>query len=127
MELLHIAITCSSEEKADRFYADLLGFKKLEPELLPNEISSAIFGIDAAVKKIYYVGESVKIEIFVYNGNHESRTLFDHVCFEVESLEKFLQKCRRNNIDIIQVPKEDYLVTFIRDFNGNMFEIKGKS
>lgn len=126
MDLLHVGLTCSSEEKADCFYEGLLGFKKLDPEFLPNEMSTAIFGQDAGVKKIYYAGESFRFEIFVYsNGDYNSR-LFDHVCFEVENLEEFLGKCHRNKVDIIRVPKGDYLVTFIKDFDGNLFEIKGK-
>jgi len=126
MDLLHVGLTCSSEEKADRFYEGLLGFKKLDPEFIPKEMSAAIFGLDAKVKKIYYAGESFRFEIFVYcNGNDHSR-LFDHVCFEVKNLEEFLGKCRRSDIDIIRVPKGDYLVTFIKDFDGNLFEIKGK-
>ena len=126
MDLIHIAITCSSEEKADRFYAGLLGLKKSDPEFLTKEISSAIFGLDAGVKKIYYTGESILLEIFIYSRfDHKSR-LFDHVCFEVESLEGFLEKCRLSAVDIIRVPKGDYLVTFIKDFDGNLFEIKGQ-
>ncbi len=126
MDLLHVALTCSSEEKADRFYAGLLGFKKSDPEFLPKELSSDIFGIDAGVKKIYYNGESLRLEIFIYNRYQNKSCLFNHICFEVENFERFLEKCRRSAVDIIQVPKGGYTVTFIKDFDGNMFEIKGQ-
>lgn len=124
MDLLHVALTSSSEEKADRFYAGLLGFKKMNPEILPKEISSAIFGLDAEVTKIYYTSDSLRLEIFIYSKYENNSRLFDHACFEVENLEGFLEKCHRSAVDIIRVPKDDYLVTFIKDFDGNLFEIK---
>jgi catechol 2,3-dioxygenase-like lactoylglutathione lyase family enzyme len=126
LKLSHLALTCSSEEKADRFYAGLLGLKKSDSAFLHKEISSAIFGLDAGVKKIYYSGESMLLEIFIYKRFDYKSRLFDHICFKVEDLEGFLDKCCQSAVEIIRIPKGDYLVTFIKDFDGNLFEIKGQ-
>ena len=69
---------------------------------------------------------SAAIFLGIYNYANINSRLFDHVCFKVESLEEFLEKCRRSNVEIIRVPKGDYLVTFIKDFDGNLFELKGQ-
>ena len=48
----------------------------------------------------------------------------DHVCLEVDSLEAFLEACRKMEVEIVQVPKGDAMITFIKDDDGNLFEIK---
>ncbi len=127
MKLLHVGIVCSSEENADKFYAGLLGLEKMVPKELPAQTANAIFGIASPMKMINYLGNAVRIEIFVGAGGPAKQGHVDHVCFEIEEIEAFLQKCREENIEIIQVPRNDYTVTFIKDFDGNLFEIKGKS
>jgi catechol 2,3-dioxygenase-like lactoylglutathione lyase family enzyme len=47
-----------------------------------------------------------------------------HVCLEVDDLQDFLKKCRDLDVEISQIPKGDRTLTFIRDFDGNLFEIK---
>jgi len=127
VKLLHVGIVCSSEENADKFYAGLLGLEKMVPKELPAQTANAIFGIASPMKMINYLGNAVRIEIFVGAGGPAKQGHVDHVCFEIEEIEAFLQKCREENIEIIQVPRNDYTVTFIKDFDGNLFEIKGKS
>ena len=63
MILQHVALTCSSEENADTFYADLLGLTKLEPKALPLELSKAILNIDSELEMINYQDENIYFEI----------------------------------------------------------------
>ena len=44
---------------------------------------------------------------------------------EVDDLSGFIEKCRSMSVEITQVPKGDNTLTFVRDFDGNLFEIKG--
>ena len=126
MNLIHVALTCSSEEKADTFYLNLLGLKKSAPKTLAAEISEAIFGIRTELTIINYVGESAHFEIFISRRRQEDVRPIEHVCLEVNDLSEFLQKCNRLKVAVIQVPKGGSLITFIKDFDGNLFEIKGK-
>jgi len=47
-----------------------------------------------------------------------------HTCLEVDNFEVFLENCSRLNVDVARIPKGDKILTFIRDFDGNLFEIK---
>lgn len=128
MNLLHVALVCSSEGKADRFYHDLLGLIKSESRILPASLSLAIFGIDSDLMMINYTNESVNFEIFVQE-NHPGRRRdgrVDHTCFNVDNFDRLLAKCRSMGVSITQVPKGQAVVTFIRDYDGNLFEIKQK-
>ena len=124
MLLRHVALTCSSEKKSDRFYKDLLGLQKSEPKILPMALSRAIFNIDAELVMINYQDEKVHIEIFItgHSVNHSRQV--EHTCLEVDDLPDFIKKCNERGVDISQIPKGDRILTFIRDFDGNLFEIK---
>jgi catechol 2,3-dioxygenase-like lactoylglutathione lyase family enzyme len=130
---LHMLLLChsgldpesSSEEKADTFFADLLGLTKSEPKELPSELSKAIFNVDSELVMINYQDEQVHFEIFVTDPNGENSRRIAHTCLEVDNLEVFLEKCRSLNVDIARIPRGEKELIFIKDFDGNLFEIKG--
>ena len=124
MILRHVALTCSSEKKSDRFYQDLLGLEKSEPNNLPTFLSKAIFSVGSPLIMINYRNEQVHFEIFITEHPIKNRRQIDHVSLEVDDLQIFLEKCRDLNVEISQIPKGDRALTFIRDFDGNIFEIK---
>ena len=124
MILRHVALTCSSEEKSDKFYTSLLGLQKSEPKTIPPTLSKALFDIDSELKIINYRNDYLHFEIFFTSHNHSSVNRIEHVCLEVDDLAAFLEKCRTLQVKIVQVPKGDKLLTFISDDDGNLFEIK---
>jgi len=126
MILQHMALTCSSEEKSDKFYNNLLGLRKLKPKTLPRALSQAIFKVDSELKIINYMDEYIHFEIFITFPCTNNISQIGHVCLETKNLEVFLGKCREMDVEIIQVPKGDVLITFVRDYDGNLFEIKEK-
>ena len=124
MLLRHVALTCSSEKKSDRFYKDLLGLQKSEPKILPVALSRDIFNIVAELVMINYRNEQVHFEIFITDHSVNHGRQVEHTCLEVDDLPDFIKKCNERGIDISQIPKGDRILTFIRDFDGNLFEIK---
>ena len=124
MILRHVALACSSEKKSDRFYKDLLDLKKSEPKILPAALSRAIFNIDSELVMINYQNEQVHFEIFITDDSVTRSRQFEHTCLEVDDLPGFLKKCSDLGVDISQIPKGDRTLTFIMDYDGNLFEIK---
>jgi catechol 2,3-dioxygenase-like lactoylglutathione lyase family enzyme len=124
MDLKHVALTSSSEENADAFYAELLGLTKSDPKTLPGELSKAIFDVDNELVMINYRDESVHFEIFVPGSGGGNSRQIAHTCLRVYDLEVFLEKCQGLNIDVSRIPKGDKDLIFIKDFDGNLFEIK---
>jgi catechol 2,3-dioxygenase-like lactoylglutathione lyase family enzyme len=140
MNLLHVALACSSEENADKFYRDLLGLGKAAPKPLSSSLAQAIFNIESDFSMINYMDESLHFEVFVktgkvLTGSDEAPAgcddaggdrRIDHVCFAVADLREFLKKCRAMGVGVIQAPRGEGVVTFISDYDGNLFEIKQK-
>jgi len=124
MILQHVALVCTSEEKSDKFYQDLLGLKKSEPKTLPSALSKSIFNLDSELVIINYLNEHLHFEIFITDLSQDSTRQIEHYCLEVGNLEDFIDKCRMLGVELAQIPKGDRTLTFIKDFDGNLFEIK---
>ncbi len=124
MNLRHVALVCGSEENADRFFGRVLGLKKAEPRTLPRGLSNALFGIDRELAIINYTGDGVHFEIFIDALGPRRAGRIEHVCLEVQDRRAFLARCRDAGATVIEVPKGDSLLTFIRDADDNLFEIK---
>jgi catechol 2,3-dioxygenase-like lactoylglutathione lyase family enzyme len=124
MILRHAALRCSSEKNSDKFYKDLLGLEKSETKTLARALSKAIFNVDSELQIINYLDEHVHFEIFISSHSRRSVGQIEHVCLEVDDLQGFLKKCRTLRVEVSQIPRGDRTLNFIRDFDGNLFEIK---
>ncbi len=127
MLLQHAGLTCSTEDNADKFYRDLLGLNKSEPKILPSDLSKAIFNLDAELKMINYMDEHIHFEIFITDQFGTSQRPIEHLCLEVDDLDGFIEKCRSMQVEVARIPKGEKTLTFIKDFDGNLFEIKNSS
>ena len=127
MLLKHAGLTCSTEDNADRFYRDLLGLNKSAPKTLPADLSLAIFNLDAELQMINYMDEHIHCEIFIAEQFRTSKRQIDHLCLEVDDLDEFIATCRSLQVEVALIPKGDKTLTFIKDFDANMFEIKNSS
>jgi len=123
MRLKHVGLTCSSEDNADKFYRNLLGLNKSEPKTLGSNLSRAIFNLDAELLLINYMGENIHFEVFVSDQTDIPRDRIAHQCLEIGDLSEFIEKCRVIGIEVALIPKGDKTLTFIKDFDGNLFEI----
>ena len=127
MILKHVALVCGSKENSDKFYEQLLGLAKINSKILPRELSRQIFDLDSELQIINYADENLHFEIFIDNRQRPDVKRIEHVCLEIEDMEAFIKKCNAMEADILQIQKGDRLLLFIKDFDGNLFEIKAKT
>lgn len=123
--LKHVALFCSSEEKSDKFYEELLNLKKKGSKILSSELSKQIFNLDSEYKMINYIDNDIQFEIFINPEKRVFENKIEHICLKVDNFDAFIEKCRASGIKVKQIPKTDSsLITFISDYDGNLFEIK---
>lgn len=127
MRIHHIAVVCRSEENADRFYRDLLGLERTRSFTVSAELSRGLFGFDHSFKTLTYLKHDMTIEVFVVQEAPAIILCLHHVGLEVEDRKRFLEKCREMQVQIMETPKEGGVVTMIKDFDGNLFEIREKA
>jgi len=124
VNLHHFAAVSSSIENADKFYKEILGLEKRKDTTITPDLSERIFGIAVECRLLLYSNTDFAVEIFITRGRQDRKLSFEHVCLSVKDKKSFIEKCRAGGCEINLIPRGDYFLTFIRDFDGNLFEIK---
>ena len=124
MKVRHYGLACRSEQTADRFYEKFLGMKKLDRKNVPAALSGTFFGIPADLMVLNYMSDDIYFEVFIHESGRPATGSSTHICLEVEDLESFLERARVMGVPVIRAPRGDRWVTFVRDFDGNLFEMK---
>ncbi len=125
MKLHHGAVGASTEEKADIFFRELLGLNRVKASSLNRDLAERIFQVDADCRLMLYGNEDFTVEVIVTDPLPAQKKTFSHFCLEVEDRDRFIDRCREKGLEVNPVPKGDALLYFIRDFDGNLYEIKG--
>ncbi|GAX61930.1 lactoylglutathione lyase and related lyases [Candidatus Scalindua japonica] len=125
MELNHVGIINKNEEQALKFYVDFLGLKKTREILLPSELSQQLFSVDKEIKVLVVEGEGIKIEVFVSDFQPENPN-FTHFAIMVDSLSNLTGKAKQFDANVIIGKYKDKTVYFLKDFSGNLIEVKQK-
>jgi len=125
MQIQHVALTCRSESDSDRFYRDVLGLEKVGTKTVPAELSHRIFQVHRPLRIVNYRGPQIHFEIFVDDRFRPPADPVTHVCLAVADPEDLVGNCRDASIPVNRIPRDDgTFMTFIRDVDGNLFEIK---
>jgi len=124
MRLNHVALVCSSEQRANDFYESVLGLRKIKSFVLDKDLAHRIFGIEREPRVVVYGNDRFTAEVFIDDRLTERSTSFEHLCLEVKDREEFVKKCEAMHVEVNRVPKGGGLLTFVKDYDGNLFEIK---
>ena len=126
MKIEHIAVSSNSEEEADKFFINLLELKRERDFVVSEDLMEQFFSIKKAQRIIRYENEDLSVEAFITDDKNQALDKFTHTCLIVENRIKLIERARKLNIKVIQVPRKNsegfYL--FIQDSYGNLFEIK---
>ncbi len=126
MELNHIGITNKSEDHALKFYRDFLGLEKTREILLPPELSNQLFSLSQEIKVLVFEKPGIKIEVFISDFKHACPN-FTHFGMMIDSFSEIAEKAQRFDAELIEGKHKDKTVYFLKDFSGNLIEIKQKS
>ena len=124
MEYLHTGLTVSSEANADRFFVSILGLEKGEAKTLDRGVARALFGLDRDLPVLQYRSGTVHYEVFVLEEFKAAEGQLGHSCLKLADLEGVLSRCRQAGAKVIRAEKPSGVVTFISDYDGNLFELK---
>ena len=120
----HVALQCNDKEKVETFFTEVLGLPIKKKFTVSRELSEAIFGIDESVEVEVYGNNETRFEIFITQT--EEKRGYGHVCIEIDNKKKFIDRCEHYSIKPIVTTKGGKNLLFVRDFTGNLFEIKEK-
>lgn len=125
MELNHIGIINKSEEQALQFYKDFLGLEKTKEILLSPELSEQLFSLSQEIKVLVFENDGIKIEVFI-SDFQPANPNFTHFGIMLNNFSEITEKAKRSNVDIIIGKHKEKTVYFLKDFSGNLIEVKQK-
>ena len=126
MKLEHVALASNSEIESDKFFIELLGCEKTRSFTVSNDLMEQFFEVSKEQPVVRYEKDSVSFEVFITQDNSMARDTFTHACIVVENRDELLKKANSMNLKTIKVPRKnsDSYYLFIKDFWGNMWEVK---
>ena len=124
MILNHVGLTNNSKEEALRFYRDFLGFEFTREALVPNELSGQLFSVFRDVTMLVFEKTGLKIEVFVCPECRQPYPDFRHAGLLLENFSEVMEKAPSAGVEVITGRTKEKTVNFIRDFAGNLIEIK---
>jgi hypothetical protein len=96
----------------------------MKSALLPKDLTQRIFGVDLECPVVLYGNDHLSVEVFLAGAPDSRSPRFEHICLEIKNRESFRKTCEAMNVEVNVVPKGDRLLMFVKDYDGNMFEIK---
>ncbi len=126
MQLNHIGIINKSEEDAVRFYRDFLGFELTRKSVVPAELSEQLFSVPGDINMLVFEKDGIKIEVFIYPEYAPSGPDINHIGFLLDNFPEIADNAPQAGVKLIIGKTKDKTVYFIKDFSGNLIEIKQK-
>lgn len=120
----HVALAATSQDNADRFYEGVLKLKKIKASRLTKDLAVQIFGFELECPFVQYGNDQIMFEIFITDTMRTASAKVHHVCLQVEDREAFIAECRSAGLEVHLIPRGDWRLCFVRDLDGNLFEIK---
>jgi len=127
MTLHHIGIVSDTKEKAERFYGDFLSLKRVREYMVSPDLAEQIFSIRQEIEAIVYEADNLRIEVFIYPESRSISGEIRHFALHIDDIGRFLKRAEEFAVEQIVGRSGDKTVYFIKDFSGNLIEIKQQS
>jgi catechol 2,3-dioxygenase-like lactoylglutathione lyase family enzyme len=124
MLLNHVGVFNKSREDGFRFYRDFLGFDLTREVAVSKELSEQLFAVSQDIQMMVFERDGIKIEVFIHPECKQPFPDIRHIGLSLENFSEIIEKAQKAGIDLIVGKTKDKTVYFIKDFSGNLIEIK---
>jgi catechol 2,3-dioxygenase-like lactoylglutathione lyase family enzyme len=122
----HVGIINEDEDRAVRFYQDILGLEKIRESSVSRELAKQLFALDREISMLVFGKEGLKVEIFIIPGLSPALLSVPHFCLQAPDLDALLEKAKKEGVKVISAERGGGTVHFVEDFSGNRIELKSR-
>lgn len=126
MLINHAGVINTNEKDAVRFYRDFIGLEIIKEYIVPAELSEQIFAVAQDIKMIVFGKDGTKIEVFIFPQYTPATPDISHIGFLLDNFSEIIEMAPKAGVDLIVGKTRDKTVYFLKDFSGNLIEIKQK-
>lgn len=120
----HVGIVNGDEARALSFYRDFLGFSYTREFAVAPDLSEQLFSISGEIRVLVFEKEGMKIEVFIFPGFAPPPQTLSHLGLTVDNLDEFIVRATAQGVPVITGRHKEKTVHFVKDFAGNLIEIK---
>lgn len=118
----HIGLEVTDKEKARIFFEQILGIPRVKSVTLNPDLTEAIFGQTREIEIETFSKQGIAFEVFI--TGKKVTPIYTHTCLAVQNRQEIIAKCEAYGLTPNIVKRGDKELLFVRDFAGNLFEIK---
>jgi catechol 2,3-dioxygenase-like lactoylglutathione lyase family enzyme len=119
----HVCLEVSSRERAREIFEEVLGLEPAYSFSIGNELMERIFGVGGCEAVVYRLGES-KLEVFIRPEMEPAAGKTGHLCLLLPDRPGALKAAAERGLKVLHHPRDGRPLYYIRDRDGNIFEIK---
>ncbi len=120
----HIALGRSSESEADRFFVELLGCERTRARDLPPELGGLFFRRAGPCRMIDYEREDLRFEVFVPERPASRRTATAMSASWSATGGTSVARSAAAGVAVLRIERDGREIVFLRDADGNLYEIQ---
>lgn len=122
MKTEHIALTVSNEEEIVNFYEQILGMQVAKNFTIEKTLAYNIFAIAEDTPVYLMQNQDFVLEIFI--TKEQRINSFRHICICYQNRELLIENAGKHGYEYIRIEREKFDLLFIKDKDGNIFELK---
>ena len=123
MNIRRAAVAAGSEDKSDRFFMGLLGLEKLGSRGLTADLALLLFDQDRPLPVIEYGNADLTFVVYLTDGLTHPAPHLNHVSLEVDDREDLAARAQSMGLPVRRAVKGDLHLIFIKDLDGNQYEL----
>jgi len=125
----HIALLTNNPRRLVNFYTKKLKFVKEREAMASKEIIRPIFGFSRDCRLIKLRQNNIVLEIISsttgpFRSQGYNRIGYSHWAYGVKDKARFCNNLAKKRVPVINVKKDNGVVYFIKDPDGNLIEIQ---
>lgn len=127
MVLNHVGVVNSTAEEAQMFYGDFFGMTLIKDYMVSATLSDALFAVPEGIRMMVFGMEKYKIEVFIHPNHRRESPTIAHFGLLVDHFDELLKRADEHGVTLVIGSHQEKTVYFVKDFSGNMVEIKPSS
>ena len=120
----HACVEVSSKERCREVFEEVLGLKPAYSFQVEKDFMERMFGIYSSCEAVVYRVGDAKIEVFIRPEMEKPGRITSHLCLLLPDRERILKSAEERGLSILHHPRDGRPLYYIRDHDGNLYEIK---
>ena len=120
----HVCIEVSSKKNCREVFEAVLDLKPAYSFQIEKEFMERMFEVHNSCEAVVYKAGDTKIEVFIRPEMEKPGRRTSHLCLLMPDRKRVLKSAEERGLTLLHHPRDGRPLYYIRDNDGNLYEIK---